>query len=249
MHESTHHAGHSQSMPEAQGLRGTHRDPVCGMTVSEATPHRSRYRDVDYFFCSAGCKLKFEREPEKFAPASGGEPESAARPASGSGVPAAAKWTCPMHPEIVRDAAGSCPICGMALERENGVARAPGESRAPRHEPAFLVRRGACRPAHALVDGRHATGEPRQLAAVATGAGVARTRAGDAGLPLVCLAVLRAGRSVTAEPKPEHVHADRARRERRLRLQRGCGAGASGIPGFVSRSSRWGRRRISKPRP
>jgi Cu+-exporting ATPase len=26
------------------------------------------------------------------------------------------KWTCPMHPQIVRDAPGSCPICGMALE-------------------------------------------------------------------------------------------------------------------------------------
>ncbi len=25
-------------------------------------------------------------------------------------------WTCPMHPEIVRNAPGSCPICGMALE-------------------------------------------------------------------------------------------------------------------------------------
>src|SRR5690242_3422373 len=25
------------------------------------------------------------------------------------------KWTCPMHPEIVRDAPGDCPICGMAL--------------------------------------------------------------------------------------------------------------------------------------
>jgi Cu+-exporting ATPase len=26
------------------------------------------------------------------------------------------EWTCPMHPEIVRDAPGTCPICGMALE-------------------------------------------------------------------------------------------------------------------------------------
>jgi Cu+-exporting ATPase len=26
------------------------------------------------------------------------------------------KYTCPMHPEIVRDEPGSCPICGMALE-------------------------------------------------------------------------------------------------------------------------------------
>jgi P-type Cu+ transporter len=26
------------------------------------------------------------------------------------------EWTCPMHPEIVRDGSGACPICGMALE-------------------------------------------------------------------------------------------------------------------------------------
>jgi Cu+-exporting ATPase len=26
------------------------------------------------------------------------------------------EWTCPMHPEIVQDRPGSCPICGMALE-------------------------------------------------------------------------------------------------------------------------------------
>ena len=25
------------------------------------------------------------------------------------------RYTCPMHPEIVRDAPGSCPKCGMAL--------------------------------------------------------------------------------------------------------------------------------------
>jgi Cu+-exporting ATPase len=31
-------------------------------------------------------------------------------------APPGAKWTCPMHPEIVRDGPGSCPICGMALE-------------------------------------------------------------------------------------------------------------------------------------
>ena len=26
------------------------------------------------------------------------------------------EYTCPMHPQIVRLAPGSCPICGMALE-------------------------------------------------------------------------------------------------------------------------------------
>jgi P-type Cu+ transporter len=29
---------------------------------------------------------------------------------------AGGKYTCPMHPEIVQDVPGACPICGMALE-------------------------------------------------------------------------------------------------------------------------------------
>ena len=31
------------------------------------------------------------------------------------GAPAGTQYTCPMHPEIVRDEPGSCPICGMEL--------------------------------------------------------------------------------------------------------------------------------------
>src|SRR5690349_7884040 len=30
--------------------------------------------------------------------------------------PDAGKWTCPMHPRVVREGPGTCPICGMALE-------------------------------------------------------------------------------------------------------------------------------------
>ena len=37
-------------------------------------------------------------------------------PASGPPAPGGTKYTCPMHPQIVRDGPGSCPICGMALE-------------------------------------------------------------------------------------------------------------------------------------
>src|SRR5438445_120975 len=36
------------------------------------------------------------------------------------------EWTCPMHPQIVRAAPGSCPICGMALEpRTVGAVEGP----------------------------------------------------------------------------------------------------------------------------
>ena len=42
----------------------------------------------------------------------------AARPAGATAPSTAAatggtRYTCPMHPEIVRDAPGSCPKCGM----------------------------------------------------------------------------------------------------------------------------------------
>jgi len=35
-----------------------------------------------------------------------------------------ARYTCPMHPEIVRDAPGSCPKCGMALVPVTGAGEA-----------------------------------------------------------------------------------------------------------------------------
>jgi Cu+-exporting ATPase len=35
-----------------------------------------------------------------------------------------ARYTCPMHPEIVRDAPGNCPICGMALVPIAGTGEA-----------------------------------------------------------------------------------------------------------------------------
>jgi Cu+-exporting ATPase len=34
-------------------------------------------------------------------------------------------WTCPMHPQILRDGPGSCPICGMALEPLTPMAEEP----------------------------------------------------------------------------------------------------------------------------
>lgn len=40
-----------------------------------------------------------------------------APPAStGSSAPGQVRYTCPMHPQIIRDRPGRCPICGMHLE-------------------------------------------------------------------------------------------------------------------------------------
>jgi Cu+-exporting ATPase len=43
------------------------KDVVCGMTVDIATAeHKSEYKGRIYYFCSAGCKRSFDREPEKY---------------------------------------------------------------------------------------------------------------------------------------------------------------------------------------
>jgi uncharacterized protein len=47
-------------------------DPVCGMTVDRVkTPYRSEYAGQTLYFCSAGCKEKFDREPERYVDPSG----------------------------------------------------------------------------------------------------------------------------------------------------------------------------------
>ncbi len=92
------------------------RDPVCGMTVDPAHAKGGTHRHDGraYYFCNPKCRDKFVADPARYlAPA----PPSPASPSPSPAPPSTAgQWTCPMHPEIVRDAPGSCPICGMALE-------------------------------------------------------------------------------------------------------------------------------------
>jgi Cu+-exporting ATPase len=55
-------------------------------------------------------------------------PPAGPRIARAEPAPAAVPWTCPMHPEIVRAAPGSCPICGMALEPRTLAAGDAGDA-------------------------------------------------------------------------------------------------------------------------
>ncbi|WP_341991698.1 heavy metal translocating P-type ATPase [Azorhizobium sp. AG788] len=102
-HHPHDHAGHGHG--PASGLA---KDPVCGMDVDPATAkHRTEHDGQPVFFCSAGCKVKFEAHPEHYA--AGGAPPAVE-------VPEGTVFTCPMHPEIRQIGPGSCPICGMGLE-------------------------------------------------------------------------------------------------------------------------------------
>jgi Cu+-exporting ATPase len=120
----------------------TERDPVCGMTVD---PQKARGGSFEhdgrtYYFCSPGCRETFAadpsgvlargpkgmgatpqpmtltRKPKASTPASSSHAHAAPVSPAHAPVGATTKYTCPMHPEIVQDGPGDCPICGMALE-------------------------------------------------------------------------------------------------------------------------------------
>ena len=109
---SDHHHKKHQDNHKMSDQSGQSTDPVCGMSVTvDADTPRSRYGSETYYFCSQKCKGKFDSSPQSVL--SSEEETSAANSASSS---TSGRYTCPMHPEIIRSEPGSCPICGMALE-------------------------------------------------------------------------------------------------------------------------------------
>lgn len=122
------HDGHAMPKEAAKPGVPTVIDPVCGMKVDpHAAKHRTEHGGHSYYFCSAGCRSKFEADPAKYL-----EPEKA----KATPVREGTIYTCPMHPEIRQVGPGSCPICGMALEPL--VASA---DEAPNHELIDMTRR------------------------------------------------------------------------------------------------------------
>ena len=98
-------------------------DPVCGMTVDPATAPSSEHAAEKYYFCCDGCRAAFAENPDRYLRAPAGvRAKDTDRAGASYRTTASAVWTCPMHPEIRRDAPGACPICGMALEPLEPVA-------------------------------------------------------------------------------------------------------------------------------
>ncbi|MGX1199367.1 heavy metal translocating P-type ATPase [Parvibaculum sp. MBR-TMA-1.3b-4.2] len=100
---------HHQAAPDIPAGTEKAKDPVCGMTVAVKPDGRhAEFKGETFHFCSEKCRTKFKADPWFYASGRAAGQKKAA--------PANVQYTCPMHPEIVRDAPGACPICGMALE-------------------------------------------------------------------------------------------------------------------------------------
>lgn len=120
MNHREHGDNASRNDRSTQGRSGPAvKDPVCGMDVNPDTAFRRHdHGGQTYFFCSQHCLEEFRIEPAKYLTHSQDQPAREVAPPDelSHGLETSRVYTCPMHPEIIRDQPGSCPICGMALE-------------------------------------------------------------------------------------------------------------------------------------
>ncbi|MDQ7826954.1 MAG: heavy metal translocating P-type ATPase [Candidatus Eremiobacteraeota bacterium] len=113
------------------------KDPICGMTVDEATALHAERDGETFYFCCEHCRKKFlaKAPPADLTkiPCCGVNAESApvhgecchGRPGdehSAVTPSAAALYFCPMCPGVESDKPGECPRCGMALEPKTVTA-------------------------------------------------------------------------------------------------------------------------------
>ncbi len=108
---------HNSCCQDSASQKILYRDPVCGMTTEDEKAYlKFVYQCKPYYFCSPHCLAKFKADPERYIQGEALPPLVISSPEEVSKDSACGKYTCPMHPEVLRDKPGSCPKCGMALE-------------------------------------------------------------------------------------------------------------------------------------
>ena len=91
-------------------------DPICGMTVDEATALSAERDGKTYYFCHEHCRRKFLADGKSDDPDSHGELHLGHATNGRSTDKRPGKYICPMCPGVESDVPGNCPRCGMALE-------------------------------------------------------------------------------------------------------------------------------------
>lgn len=123
------------------GLVGDHRmtEVVSGLSQGELVAVSGQFL-ID-------SESQLQEALRKIRASSGGEAAAEASPDT--------VWSCPMHPEVVSDGAGQCPICGMHLEERQATAEEihrvyhegkaqPGQYTCPMHPDVVSDEPGRC---------------------------------------------------------------------------------------------------------
>jgi Cu+-exporting ATPase len=109
------------------------RDPVCGMMVQISTAkHRAEYDGAAYYFCSAGCKAKFEASPARYLRADG-EAQAAVGPQTGVKAQTVGELQAAVEPQATVKAQ---QIAGDPLTAVKARAAVKSSSPAPAFTPA-----------------------------------------------------------------------------------------------------------------
>ncbi len=124
-------------------------DPVCGMRVDPSSASASReYGGKRYYFCSDGCAERFQAEPSKYVasrPPRYEDQPAQQKTASWAAAGGRITYTCPMHPDVRRQAPGACGECGMALEPVTPrVGESKTEYTCPMHPEIVRDQPGSC---------------------------------------------------------------------------------------------------------
>jgi Cu+-exporting ATPase len=149
------HPEASEKEAEAGKADAVMADPVCGMSVRPASAAGSfEHQGKTYYFCSTHCLQKFRENPEQFlnktAEPLGSQPVGISRAGMKSQAVANSHhaegntYTCPMHPEVRQNQTGSCPRCGMALERVEPQLAKKVEYTCPMHPQIVRDAPGSC---------------------------------------------------------------------------------------------------------
>ena len=121
--------------PAAKKGRVMTTDPMCGMTVDDASALRAERDGQTFYFCGEHCRQKFLSAPVTWQhednPHGGGQPPPPSPPAPSdrSTGRVAATYICPMCHGVKSDKPGDCPKCGIAWERNQaGIVPASGKT-------------------------------------------------------------------------------------------------------------------------
>ena len=95
-------------------------DPICNMTVEEASALHVERNGQTFYFCGDHCRQKFLSSPA-----------TAKHEEKPQGK---AIYTCPMHPELQQNHPGDCPKCGMTLEPKTVTTSTDGDENTELHD-------------------------------------------------------------------------------------------------------------------